>query len=105
MGLSKETGVRLIQVDHEWFDKELGEEERSTFWAVESSLSYSWRPLPDPAAEEVPDWNHAFNSAAYVIEGGGRVSIGTLEDIAGYRKLLDAIEADINSREAEKAGK
>lgn len=50
----------------------------------------------EASVDEWSDWSeNTYSGGPWIIRGGQAVYINDKEDIAGYRKLLDAIEANL----------
>lgn len=67
------------------------ERQSDAYWAIREPKSY------DLSGEEPQAWAH---NESYKIPGD--IYLSDVDDIAAYRKLLDAVEARILERKAEK---
>ena len=105
------SNVRLIQIEHVWEDRysirrvnvegvvetkdtDVAEKVYETWYAVDTSNWYAWEEDGDGflGALAGPSWH----------VNGTTLVIHSKQDIAGLRKLLDAIEQDFNEKKEAK---
>lgn len=70
-------------------------EDTDIYWAVRPSEG-RWR-VRDKGTEEWQEDKMLHGSQAWLIEGGNSVYVYSKRDIEGLRKLLDAIEGELNA--------
>lgn len=85
--------TNYIEVVHEYIDEEHGDSNQDVYYAVRPSVSrYRLNTENNPTG---PDWSEMFDPG-WALSGGTSVYVYDKEDIAGLRKLLDAIEKELD---------
>jgi hypothetical protein len=90
-----------IEIVHEFVSESKDHRDESkTYHEKETLVFYAVRPTSEQYKgwtddEEEPEFKDYLNGAAWRLNGGEAVYIYDKETIDGYRKLLDAIEAEL----------
>lgn len=80
--------TNYIEITHEYKDEKYGDDNRDVYFAVKPTPS-SW------CHREETEWYMGYDEG-WAVNGGQPVRVQDRNDVAGLRKLLDAIEEEMS---------